>query len=49
MCGTPLTAEKRPLFFRHTARVPKGDLTEEQWRGLVEFECGRAVEQEKKW
>ena len=47
--GAPLTAEQRPLFFKHAQRVPKGDLTEDQHSRLVAFEQARAVRHEQEW
>jgi hypothetical protein len=44
--GTPLTAEQRPLFFKHANRVPKGDLSDSAHQQLVEFEETRAKNHE---
>jgi hypothetical protein len=48
--GAPLTAEQRPLFFRHAAQVPKGSLAEEDHAYMVEVEADRAKRQEdERW
>lgn len=47
--GVPLTAEQRPLFFKHPVRVPKAGLTDEQHAELEQFEAGRAKKHEQQW
>lgn len=49
MCGVPLTAEQRPLFFKHPVRVAKADLSDDRHAELVEFEAGRAKKHEQQW
>jgi len=44
--GTPVTAQQRPLFFKHACRVPRGVLSDSEHQQVVEYEETRAKNQE---
>ena len=47
--GVPLTAEQRPLFFRHPVYVPKSGLTDEEHADIQRHEASRAKKSEEDW
>lgn len=45
--GAPVTAEQRPLYFKHAVRLAKGGLTAEQYERLVNYEQTRSTRQQE--